>query len=448
MTTQPYSYSTFADYKTALAQRLYDPGKVFWTDAELALYIQDALRTWNALTSFWRDDFLFSSVSGQTWYDLPAQAAALAPYTTTDQALYTLMQYHLLEPPSGLTWTGSKQFSISDFANAASRRLDEIIGLTACRLSRITVPAVAGRTILPDTVIDVRRLAYLPALGNPSTIYPEDTWGEQSFDPLYTLNPAGTPETYLLSTEPPISFDVNRPPGAAGSYEAIVAATQGLLPTSPISATLLQMPDNWAHVLRWGVLADLLNHESYAKDVPRATYCEQRYRMGLKLLSQAPALLALRVNNVPLQIDSVRAADDYDASWQSEDDGPPTKAYYAGLNLLALAPAPDIGPYSLSATVVENAPLPVVDLDPIPVARDIREAILDYAQHVAAFKQGGAEFTATLPLLESFLNAASTYGLKLAELGEFTSVLYGLAQREDQMNPRMAPASAGAGEEG
>jgi hypothetical protein len=187
----------------------------------------------------------------------------------------------------------------------------------------------------------------------------------------------------------------------------------------------------------------LLSREYLSKDSLRAQYCEQRYRMGLKLLSNASALLTMRLGNVPMQVDSVRAADEFQTRWQSQPAGTPEFALHAGLNLLALSPVADTGPYSLTATVVQNAPIPATNIDFVQVARDDLDALLDYAQHLAAFKMGGAEFLATMPLFERFLKQAAIYNAKLEELGEFTRPLFGLSQVQENMAPRMVPVADG-----
>lgn len=661
-----YNYITFAQAKQQLASRLYDATKQFWSDAELGVYLQESMRTWNALTAYWRGDFTFLAQQNVTWYDLTDTSVmpnTLRPYTLTDADLYTAIQYHLLEPVGPINpWTGvSAQFSADDVISAALRRRDELLSVTGCTLTRRVVPAVPGRIQLPDTVVDVRRLAFLigsqgtwqasepdafifnpllntvypkpgtlnpggfqgesasvlnadlgadhfaeatvavlgtiiPGINNsvsvctgmtidPATgliscylfgirrdggysltwevnilpgtglgpptdfqrgpfpgfpdrfdlpfgvghvirlelsgnqltakldgtivfgplaadlpgapfgitqltghhvgvegyptivglansiqlsnfrcgslpsgpvqvpllvnigdatipnhagvlIHPDDTWGEQSFDRNYLQQPSRIPSTYLMSTEPPISFDTDAAPPPGGNYELLTVETNASIDMG------ILVPDDWVHVIKWGALADLLSRESNAKDPLRAAYCEQRYRMGLALLSSAPALLAMRSGNVPLQVDAVSGADQFQTTWQAAVSGVPEMALHAGLNKLALSPAADIkGPHSLTATVVQNAPVPTVDGDPLQVARDDLDVILDYAQHLAAFKMGGAEFLATIPLLQRFMKKAEVYGLKLAELGEYTSVLYALSQRENQMNPRMAPSS-------
>lgn len=441
-----YNYITLGAAKQQLANRLYDSNMTFWAPAELTLYIQESLRTWNALTAYWRGDFLFQSQQGVNWYNLIDTINlpnTLRPLTVLDTDIYKLLQYHLLEPT---TWNpyvgGSLQFSADDFLEAVQRRRDEILSVCACTMTLRTVPAVAGRIQLPDTVIDVRRMAYLPnpVFGQPnSAMWPEDAWAEQSFNRNYTLAPAGTPFTYLMSTQPPISFDTDVPPAYGGNYELLTIETGLALAVN--ASSFLSVPDDWTPLIKWGALADLLSRESNAKDLPRAAYCEQQYRMGLAALSAAPALLALRINNVPVLIDSVRNADLYTTGWETTTQGKPTAALHAGLNMIALAPAPDAGPYSLTATVVENAPVPVADGDFVQVARDDLDAILDYAQHLAAFKQGGEEFTRSMQLLQRFMKQAAMYNGKLLEIAEFNSMLLGISQMERGTNPTMTPSA-------
>lgn len=452
-----YSYLTYAQAAQQIASRLYDPTMTFWTETELGLYLAEALRTWNALTSYWRGEFVFTAQANATWYDLTNAANApfmqntLRALDLQDTDLYAYLQYHLLEPATGVNpWGGSKQFAADDLIRAVERRRNEILSACASSLTVRTVPAVNGRIVLPDSVTDIRRMAYLPdalyvAQGAPSasTMWVEDAWGEQSYDTAWPLVPAGVPFRYLVTTQPPVSFDTDIPPAYAGVYELLT-----LEAGAPLSAAVpqfLSIPDDWTHVIKWGALADLLSRESLAKDSPRAQYCETRYRMGLAGLASAPALLAARINDVAVQVDSVRAADLFAASWEAQAAGAPAAIYHAGLNLVALAPAASAtGPFQVTASVVANAPMFSALTDFIQVGRDDLDAIIDYAQHLAAFKMGGAEFIATMPLLKRFLTQASLYGLKLAEIAEYTSALYGLGQRETDMNPLAQPAGASA----
>lgn len=438
---------TLSTAYTDLAARLYDPTNQFWTQPELLLYLQEAMREWNALAGYWRGDFLLTPTTSVQWYDITSLAAApntLRPLTLTVTSLYTIIEYHLLEPPVGAgPWTGSAQFAISDLQFAVARRRDELLGTTGCFITYATQAATPGRQSLPATTLDLRRLAFLPAAtyGPPSTLWQDDAWAWESFEPDYTTLPQGIPFTYAMNTQPLFSFDVDRNLNVPGQYELLTVQGLGL-------ASTLNIPDDWAWVIKWGALADLLGRESNAKDLLRAKYAEQRYLQGMSLLARAPALLAARVNNIPTPIDSVRAADAFNPNWEGAVVGAPATILAAGLNLCALTPAPDSNPYSLLFTVVENCPVPELPADCINVTEDIYEAIIDEAQHIAMFKCGGAEFAATTAMHQRFLAIAAIYASRIAEMGEFAKVLYAQSQQESALNPRLTvddPAEAVSG---
>jgi hypothetical protein len=512
----PFTYTTLAAARQQLANRLYDPNMVFWTSAELTLYVQEALSTFNAFAQYWRGDFQFPTATTTTWYDLTRVANTLRPFTVTDVDLYTIMEYHLLEPPTGAIWNGTAMFTINDLFKAVQRRRDEILGNTGCTITRSVQNSSTGtiRNFLSDSIIDVRRIAWIPTqvpffisgntsntdtlvtnvtstvtlvigqpisgsgipanttiaglglnsltLSNPATstaanvslsvtpfpeatpLWPEDTWSFQSYEPEYGVQQQGVPSSFSLSAQPPLSFDVDIPPQQEGQYELLtVNAGTDLTPVIP---TIMPIPNDFAWVLKWGALADLFSKEAEAKDTMRAQYCNMRYQQGMQLLTMSPAVLEVRVNNVPVWTDAVRSADEFQTDWQAQTPGQPVSAFVAGLNLIALSPQPDSTAYSVSVSVVENAPLPVENDDFLQVARDDYDVILDYAQHLALVKCGGEEFIRTKPLFDRLVRQAALYNSKLAESGMFQDAIYGSSQLEETMNPRMKkPASATAG---
>jgi hypothetical protein len=647
---------SFLAVRQELARRLYDPTMVFWPDAELKLYVVEALRTWNTFAKYWRQDFLWTPTQGMTWYDLfntTTMPNAQLTANLADTDLYPTMEAHLLDPIAPISpWTGSTMFTYQDFTDAMARRLAELLSVTGCTLYWSLMPFLPSsqRNQLPDNVIDLVYLAYLPpgpagtsialnqtytdkfvpdasplnpgnwtvatswaplqatsgtcqAIGsnihalagvenytgplapgndqyasatlaifnfdnpplplgpfasvdirtdvtgnsgyslgvgfswtpattgipfvavfsgigtlfvnpiasvrvgdtftlaiagttlyayqngvllwsgsdatyasgftglevvpiagaiawsnfatgnvvvtpvalNPSpqttVLFKEDIWAEQSFNPAYPQAPAGLPTVYMQSTQPPLYFDLDVVPGYGGVFELLTVNVNNQFAIGDA----LGVANDWCYVLKWGALADMLTKESNAKDVLRATYCEKRYRMGLQMMQGVSALLAMRVNNVPVQIDSVFAAQLFNPGWRAAPQGTPNTVYYGGMNQIALNPPPDGNAYSMQATVVSNAPVPVGDQDLIQIGREDLDVIIDYAQHLAAFKMGGEEFSRTMPLLERFMNQAAIYGLKLKELAEFTQPLYELAMREKHMQPLMQPDDKGSG---
>jgi hypothetical protein len=438
-----YTYLTQAQLKQQISNRLYDPSQQQWNSAELGFYIAEALRTWNALTSFWRGDFVGSTSQNVVFYDLTNATTfpnTLRPITLHDTDLYSLLQVSILEPVAWNPWTGvSTQFTADDVLNAVQRRQNEILSVSGSTITRRTIGAVAGRIQLPDTVIDVRRIAYLPnSPGTNSVLFQDDTWAEQAFNPGYTTQPPGTPFTYLLNTQPPISFDTDRAPGFSGNYEILTIENGAFLSVG--TPSLLSIPDDWSWAIKWGALADLLSRDANPKDTLRASYCEQRYRMAVSLLTDAPALLAARINGTPAQIDAVKNADLFNPTWEAQAQTQPNMVLTAGLNLIAMSPTPSAGPFGLAFTVVQNAPIPANDAANVQVAREDLDAIISYCCHLALFKTGGAEFQDSLPLLEQFLRQASLYNSKLLEWGEFSKILREVSSQEEDFNPRMAPA--------
>src|SRR5437660_9689824 len=61
---------TYGTMQSDLANRLADPNLLFWTTAELKLYLIEALRTWNALTEIWISSFAVTQNPSLTWYNI------------------------------------------------------------------------------------------------------------------------------------------------------------------------------------------------------------------------------------------------------------------------------------------------------------------------------------------------------------------------------------------
>lgn len=448
----PYSFVTLSDAVAALARRLADPTMQWWgggSTAELVSYVQEVLRTWNSLTSFWRQEFSFNPTVNEWWYDIPSLTGSLRPYTVTDQILIQQIAYHLVESVGStypLTWSGSNQFALSDLLGAIQRRRDETLSLTGCVVSKQLIPVNFVRRVnLPDTAIDIRRVAYLPTAftGSPfknSPLSPSDMMEKQFYDPLYRSAGQDVPQCFLRSAEPPLSFDVDYIPPVPGNFEVLTVDAGSAL--SSAAATVLGIPDDWSWVVKFGALSELFNRESNAKDPLRAQYCEQRYREGLALLRDAPAVLSIYKNDSEdISVDSLENGDSYNPNWQAEDPGEPNGIYLAGLNLIALSPAPDsTTDYSFVVRVVKNAPVPVNPLDQVQVSRDDFEAILDEAQHLASLKLGGQEFGSTLPLHDRFIKRASYYNSKLTAMGEFKRQMYEISQLNERDNPTYSSA--------
>jgi len=103
-----------------------------------------------------------------------------------------------------------------------------------------------------------------------------DLFAQRAFNPGYVSANSQPPRTWFQSTDPPISFSVDFTPPVAGNYNLLTVNAGNNWTAN--NASNLQIPDDWAWVLKWGALYDLLSRESSAKDALRAEYCLRRYK--------------------------------------------------------------------------------------------------------------------------------------------------------------------------
>ncbi len=465
MATQ-FSWLTFSQAKTDLASRLADPNKVFWVDDELSRYIVEALRTYNAHVSLWNDDYALnlSPPLSSNWISLASIAGYPRQRTVTDTELYAIMRYHLLEiDPSagGGGWTRNwghnwalgatpptvapQQFTTAMMAAALQRRRDEIIQITACNVATTNLPALPNirDTQMPDTVLELFRNRFIPSDTSirPVTLWRDDELAFSYYEPGFEQNHPNTPgyqpklpQAYSVITGPPLAFSVDLAPPLPGIYELLYVKSQAQL--TPSVPSILGIPNDWCWLDKWGALGDLLNQESECTDIPRAEYCMQRYWEGMKLMAAAPWLLLGRINGVPTDTVSVTEMDQYDAEWDSNPDASEC-VVTAGTDLVALSPNPSAA-VSAVLTVVRNAPIPILDNDFVQVSRDTWDVILDYAQHLAQFKQGGAEFLQSIDLYKNFIKRCASENSRISELGLYDDILNAEGNREREVQPRFA----------
>jgi hypothetical protein len=486
-----YQWLTLSQAIAQLAQRLNDPNNTFWTQAELTVYIQQGLRIFNSLTWTWRKDFQFTSTS--LWNSLVSLSGSPRLRSVTDTYCYTELEYMLLEPATGGTWTGTNQFSISALSNALEGTRDDILQVANCNQSLLTGIALTPntiRTLLPDTVIDVTRVRYMAldastsgtaALGansiavgstaginvgdfvsgvninywaqvtaigtgtvsismvttgivsgtvkfyNPTVLYRDDTVAQEFYEaPLYQLA-AGTPQTFSLSSEPPLSWDVDVPPDQAGVYEAVVL--QSGTAFAPPAATILGIPDDFAWVAEWGALAELLGSEAEATDRERASYAQKMYQQGLDLMQKTPWIELGKVNGAAVSLDSIYAVDRYDVNWDASPSSFGPTIVVGGIDFIAAPIGQGIG-----VTVLANAPVPSVGTDYVQASRSNWDTILDLCQARCLFKVGGAEWQAGLELEKRAIEACAAENSRLRSQGCFSDILdqRGLQEERDR----------------
>ena len=431
----PFNYLTFGNAKAELALRLGDTGNLFWSASELGQWIIEAMRFWNCLTGYWVTPYNLT-VSAAGWIAANGSGSP-RQQTLTDTDIYTLIQYHLLEPPTGSTWTGTNQFSLSDLSQACSRRLNEILQAAACNLSETNIQITPNTNVaaLTDLALDVRRVRYVPTdtSSAPVTLQRSDVLAFQRFSAGFSTTIQAPMRWDVLGSPPQqITLDYLIPEPAAIQ----VLTINGSVDFAPPASSPLLIPDDWNWVIKFGALADILSKEQEGKDVQRSEYCRKRYLEGLQLMVKMPWLLQSFINNVAVDSQSIAGADRFNYEWQSRSTAYP-EVVVAGIDLFAVSPVPTTTT-SVTLNIVQNAPVPSSDAVVIQVPRDVMDAILDEAQHLALFKSGGAEFMASLELHQSFIKMAERTNARLRESGIFASDLRPAVSRQDEQQPRFA----------
>jgi hypothetical protein len=351
-----------------------------------------------------------------------------------------MMQYMLLEPPTGAgAWTGTNQFALADLQLALQRRTQEVIQAAGCNIAALppiaTIPGTL-RTVLADTILEPRRIRFIPAtgFGNPITLTREDTQAFQYFLANYLGSQPSTdgPFAWSVASERPLAFDVDNAPNVPGTYE-LISLNSG--PTfAPPASTLLGVPDDWSPLPIWGALADVLGGESEKTDRQRSAYCLKRFTDGLNIVRQSNWFVDANIDGVPCDTPSLREQDTSKLTIEWQDNPNAWLAVVqAGMDLVGVCPVANC---SVGVTLVGNAPILDVTNTYVQVARDQYDVVLNYAQRLATFKCGGQDFLNTEIFEKDFYRAAQATNKRLLDMGIYTDQLNSEGRREDEAVPR------------
>lgn len=432
-----FGWITLQSARQILASRLADPNNLYWLPQELNIYIAEGLRTYNALTEVWNSPFAFTATNSSTWYDTSQMNGSPRLRTVTDNDLYTVMQYHLIEPPTGGgPWIGTSQFALSDLQGALQRRRDEIIQYCGCNIQNLPFLAAAHSTrslVFPDSTLEPRRVRFFPnsGYGLPVTLGREDTLSFDRFSPSWTTKADSTPGHWSVITGPPLEMIVDSVPNVPANYDVI--SLQAPAPFNPPAYSPMNIPNDWTWLAKWGALADLLGRESEATDRQRADYCLQRFQTGLKVMQQSNWLVSGLINGSPADTVPLAEMDCFNPEWQNNAVWP--TLVIAGMDFVGVCPTP-ISTVGVNVQLVGNAPIPLIDTDLVQVSRDVLDVVLGYAQVLAAFKQGGVDFMSTADLEKDFLRLCVAQNKRLIAMGLFGDTVHMEGRRQDVSQPR------------
>jgi hypothetical protein len=389
------------------------------------------------MAAWYRDRMSFSITSPVTWYDLSAQAGTLIPYTVTDTALFETIEYHLLEPAVA-PYAGSEMFTNADLVNALQKRRDQFLLETGSVITHSTLAGAQtsnGRVALPDTVIEVRRAAYFDSNGLYTTLWRSSESEANAFQYGW-LNAAAPPSVYSVVEPAPVTIQIIPIPSLAGSLDLLTISAGAAL--NPSAGVVLGVPDDFAWVVKWGALCDLLTRDGQASDPLRAQYCQKRWVEGIRLAKLSTTVITGNIdgNNVP--INSVFDMDTAYSGWQNNPLANPSILGLAGMNMLAIADPPNAAAHTIQLDLLRNMPVPILLTDNIQVGREELDVITDYSEHLAAVKMGGAEFMETMPAYERMVALARKQNERWRAFSRFPEDEHDRARREREQVRRDA----------
>jgi hypothetical protein len=436
-----YSYETLAQLVTQLAGRLHDPTKVYWTDAELKEILTEAFRTFNLLTWHWRTQTSFSAV-GAHFFDLSTTLPLYLGRTLTDRQVINDIQYHFQEAITtnwAGGWTGTGMFTMDDVSHCLQKRRNRFLAETGCVITRTVADSGfpnGGRIILADNVIDVRRLARLTQ-GSMSNLWRVSEEELTAFGASWATTAAQDPSYFSVMSTQPVSVQLAPAPTQAALLD-LLTVSNGSDFTPTTAATLMGVPDDMAWIVKWGAMADLLQKDGPAQDLARSEYCEKRYQHGVQLARATTVLLGVRINGTPVPIATLAELDAYEQDWQYYVANAPDIVATAGLNYIALYPAPGIA-NTITLDIIRNAMVPVLDTDYIQLGREMVSMILDYSVHLAMFKVGGAEWQTTQQLFSQFLSMTSNYNRRMEAASRLWKDMNKVTNAEEATRLRIKP---------
>lgn len=387
-------------------------------------------------------DFLTAAVP-LGFYDLAASGtltAGLFDYNVTDVQVWNSITNTLLEPTT-IPYAGTDQFSQQQILDAVIQARDQFLLDTGSVITRtlLTNPAQpVSREVLPQTIIDVRRAAWFATATNLfSTLWRFDEYSASAF--LNSWQNAQTlPVGFSVSVTPPITIQFLPPSSDTSATDTeILSVSTG--PTLNLSGIALGVADDLSYGVKYGALETLFSADGQDRDDQRAQYCGQRYTEAVNVARLNPSVLQASFGTSVLWANSLFDEDAYNNSWQNQTPGPPQRLALAGRNLVAVIPYSDQA-YLITIDLVRNMPVPVADGDFLQIGNEKLNTILNYAQHVASLKLGGAEFQATLAYYQEFLKAAVLDNNRLNASAFLRKLLDQPAQNQERLYQRLEPA--------
>jgi hypothetical protein len=139
-----------------------------------------------------------------------------------------------------------------------------------------TVPQIQRHELPVDAVI-IKRVAYRTPANQITNLYSVDEWELDHLVPDWQYE-TDTPQYWLNG---PVGIVRTGKSGSIGGRLEALYVPRGDDFTSPVSSAALTVPNDFAFIVRWGVIGRMLAKVGRAHDPDRAEYARSRYEQGL-----------------------------------------------------------------------------------------------------------------------------------------------------------------------
>lgn len=201
----------------------------------------------------------------------------------TDQQLLTEIQYALVEPTvdAGVTWTAL--WTAEEVLLLANWKQRQFLRETACVISQavlLTIPNVHRHPLPIDWIVTLA-VGWRRPNGTSYALHPATEVDATFAVTSWHTEPVIDPIAYTEVELPTLQIQILPASSDAGLIDLLYQALGATLLGTGIALTV---PDDCAWIVKWGMLAPLLDKVGRSADPARAAYAETRYRLGVELV--------------------------------------------------------------------------------------------------------------------------------------------------------------------
>lgn len=198
---------------------------------------------------------------------------------TTDSAIMQQVQYALIEPPDGGQSWPSGLWTREELFGLATQAQDAFLydTLLLVGIANLVVNASDNLIALPTDWLRTVSVVWRGSDGTITELQRSDTFEADHAIPTWELTDS-SPIVYMEDDVPgSLLMRIGPAPLVAGTIELLYIPAGTTLTGN---GEILVLPDELAHVVKYGVLEGALSKDGRGKDAARAQYCHDRVQLA------------------------------------------------------------------------------------------------------------------------------------------------------------------------